>query len=72
MEDVDRLIQAAEWAIRTTVPSNAIYSPAQMAFGTDMLFRQRIFVDWEEIKRQRTKQTKANNATENKKRITHE
>ncbi len=43
-----------------------------MTFGTDMLFRHCIFVDWEEIKRQRTKQTRANNAKENKKRITHE
>ena len=42
-----------------------------MAFGTDMIFRHCIFVDLEEIKRQRTKQAKANNAKENKKQITH-
>ncbi len=37
-----------------------------------MLFLHHIFVDWEEIKCQRTKQTKANNTKENKKRIVYE
>ncbi len=70
-EDVDWQIQTAAWAIHTTIPSSGIYYPSQMAFGSDMLFCHRIFVDWEEIKRQQTKQTRVINSKVNKKHIAH-
>mmetsp|Transcript_14247 Transcript_14247/g.29915 ORF Transcript_14247/g.29915 Transcript_14247/m.29915 type:complete len:103 (+) Transcript_14247:1-309(+) len=36
-----------------------------------MLFRQRVVIDWEKLKRARQEQATANNAKENKKRIEH-
>ena len=53
-EDVDTLIQACAYALRTTAPSNEPYSPAQLTFGCDMLFRRKIIIDWERLKAIRT------------------
>ncbi len=36
--DVDTLVQACTYAIHTTTPAQGLYSPAQLAFGYDMLF----------------------------------
>jgi hypothetical protein len=71
-DDVDTLIQACAYALRTTAPSNEPYSPAQLTFGCDMLFRQTIIIDWERLKATRTKNAAANNAKENRKQTQHE
>ena len=71
-EDVNYLIQAVAWAIRTTVPSNIPYSPGQLTFGMDMIFRQKTAIDWQLLKHQRRKQHRENNAKENKTHISHE
>ena len=71
-EDVDHLLQACAWAIRTTTPSNGPYNPSQLAFGMDMIFRQKIKVDWQLLKEQRRIQAIANNKKENKHRIHHD
>ncbi|KAL7465162.1 hypothetical protein ACHAXS_005488 [Conticribra weissflogii] len=71
LEDVDTIVQACAYAARTTVPSNSSYSPAQLTFGRDMIFRQQIIVDWEKMKQQRLQQAAANNDKENKKRVEH-
>lgn len=71
-DDIDTLIQSCAYALRATAPSNNPYSPAQLAFGCDMIFRQKIIVDWELLKAQRNKQAVQNNAKENKKRLEHE
>ncbi len=71
-DDIDTLIQACAYALRATAPSNKPYSPAQLAFGCDMLFWQTIIVDWERVKAIRHKKTLANNAKENRKRIPHD
>jgi hypothetical protein len=71
-EDVDTLIQACAHALRTTTPSNEPYSPAQLTFGCDMIFRQTIIIDWERLKATRHKNAIANNEKENRKRIHHE
>ncbi len=71
-EDNVTLIQACTWAIRTATPSNSPYSPSQLAFGMDMIFRQKIMVDWALLKKLRRSQTTANNDKENKKRRHHE
>ena len=70
-EDVNSLIQAVAWAIRTTTPGNAPYCPAQMAFGQDMLLRRKVIIDWQLLKEQRQKQAIANNIKENKNRRPH-
>lgn len=71
-EDVNVLIQACAWANRTTVPSSMPYNPSQLTFGMDMIFRQKIKIDWQLLKEQRRRQAIANNAKENKTRIQHE
>ncbi len=71
LEDVNTIVQACAYAVRTTIPSNSPYSPAQLTFGRDMIFRQQIIVDWENIKQQRLQQAAANNDKENKKRVEH-
>ena len=69
---VDMLVQACAFAIRTTTPAQGLYSPAQLAFGYDMLFRQKIFIDWERFKALHNKQALQNNTKENKKRLEHQ
>lgn len=45
-EDVNHLIQACAWAIRTTSPSNLPYNPSQFTFGMDMIFREHTKIEW--------------------------
>jgi hypothetical protein len=71
-DDVDTLIQACAYALRATAPSQGIYSPAQLAFGCDMIFRQKVLIDWERLKAARDKHALQNNAKENRKRLEHE
>jgi transposase InsO family protein len=71
-DDVDTLIQSCAYALRATAPSNGIYSPAQLTFGCDMIFRQKVIIDWERLKATRDKQALQNNAKENRKRLEHE
>ena len=70
-KDVNQLIQACAWAIRTATPSNIPYSPGQLVFGNDMVFRQKTLVDWQQLKQLRRQQAIANNKKENKSRIPH-
>ena len=70
--DLDTLVQACAWALRSTVPSNNPYSPGHLAYGCDMIFRQRVKIDWEMLKQKRSQQAVANNTKENKKRVEHE
>jgi hypothetical protein len=71
-EDVNHLLQACAWAIRTTSPSNSPYNPSQLAFGMDMIFRQQVKIDWQLLKLQRRRQAIANNKKENQTRIPHD
>ncbi|KAL7523817.1 hypothetical protein ACHAWF_000680, partial [Thalassiosira exigua] len=71
LEDLDALVQTCAWSIRMAAPSNAPYTPGQLAFAVDMLFRQKIAIDWEAHKRRRRQQAIQNNAKENKNRIEH-
>ncbi len=70
-DDVNHLIQACAWAIRTTNPSNSPYNPSQLAFGMDMIFRQHMKIDWQMLKMQRRRQAIANKHKENQTRIPH-
>ncbi|KAL7528933.1 hypothetical protein ACHAXR_002708, partial [Thalassiosira sp. AJA248-18] len=66
--DLDNLIQSCAYSLRTTVPSNLPYSPAQLAFGCDMIFRQSVKINWELVKQKRRVQAEANNTDTNKRR----
>ena len=71
MDQVDYLLQTCAFSIRAIVSSNNEYSPAQLAFGVDMLFRTKVRIDWELLKRKRQLQAEQNNKKENKTRIDH-
>ena len=71
-QDADNLVQSCAYALRSTVPSNSNYAPGTLAFGMDMIFRQKIIVDWEELKQLRKKQHIANNIKENRHRREHQ
>jgi hypothetical protein len=71
-EDINHLLQACAWAIRTTVPSNAPHNPSQLVFGMDMIFHQQAKIDWQLLKCQRNIQANANNKKENKNRVPHD
>ena len=49
-QEADVLVQSCAYALRSTVPSNSKYAPGTLAFGMEMLSRQKIIVDWEELK----------------------
>ena len=71
-EDVETLIQACAFALRAASPARGTYSPAQLAFGYDLIFCQKVLIDWERMKTLRLKLAEENNAKENKKRLNHE
>ena len=71
-EDIDTLIQACAFALRVTTPANGPYSPAQLAFGYDLIFRQKVVIDWERKKALHQRQAIQNNAKENRKRLNYE
>ena len=71
-EDAVHMLQAVAWALNTTTPSNMPYSPGQLVFGMDMIFRQKVKIDWAIIKKERRRQTVANNRKENKTRLEYE
>ncbi len=47
------------------------HNPSQLTFGMEMIFRQKVKIDWQLLKEQ-CHQAIANNAKENKTRIQHE
>jgi transposase InsO family protein len=49
-KDIDTLIQACAFALRVTTPAHGPYSPAQLAFGYDPIFCQKVVIDWEQKK----------------------
>ncbi|KAL7482880.1 hypothetical protein ACHAW6_008538 [Cyclotella cf. meneghiniana] len=61
-EDIDALIQA----IGTTTPSNASHSPSHLVLGMDMIFHQKVKINWALFKKQQHVQTLANNTKENR------
>ena len=71
LEEAEQLIQTIAWGIRAVTASNNAYSPMQLAFGYEALFRIKCTVDWEEQKRHHRKQAEMNNAKENKSRKVH-
>jgi hypothetical protein len=64
--DVDTLIQVCAYVLCVASPAGGTYLPAQLVFPYDMIFRQKVLIDWERI---RALFAAENNAKENKKRL---
>ena len=72
MGDLDTLLQSCAYGIRATHPAHFQYSPCEMAFSHNMIFRERVLIDWEATKEKRRLQALQNNAKQNKNRLVHE
>jgi hypothetical protein len=53
VREVDYLILIALLSNRVTTSSNCAYSPSQLAYGVDMIFRQKVLIDWVALKQVR-------------------
>ena len=65
------ILANAAWAIRSTVHTVLDATPGQIIFGRDMLFDLSFRVDWNELRKRRSKRSEYNRANENKKRIAY-
>ena len=63
--NVDVLIQACAFALHATSPARGTYLPAQLAFGHDLIFWQKVIIDWERLKTVHFKEAIDNNKKEN-------
>ena len=70
-DEVQRMLQAIAWAIRSTVNTAVQHTPGQMVFHRDMITATRVRVDWDRTFRIRAKNTTKNLARENAARIPH-
>ena len=68
---VKELTSAAAYGLRATVHGTTQYSPAQQAFGKDMILRTNMVADVELVRQRRQRAIEVNNARENKRRIKH-
>ena len=68
---VNTLIQACAYALRAASPARGTYSPAQLVFGYNMIFQQKVLINWEHIKALCVRFAAENSAKENKKRLEH-
>ena len=66
-DEVESLIQNCAYALRAGMQAHFSYSAYQLVFGVDIIFRQRVIIDWEKIKSIRHNQAKADNKKGNKK-----
>ena len=69
--EVDSMLQAVAWALRSTVNSTTKMTPANLLFNKDMVLNKEIDVNWLTIKEQREKQALVDNKRENAGRKEH-
>lgn len=67
----DGVLAAAMFALRATYHTTLKATPSQLVFGRDAITNIMFEANWEEIKAQKQKRIKENNAKENSKRIEH-
>lgn len=51
--EVDIALQSVAWAMRSTVSALTKYTPANLAFGRDMILNDEIIVNWKAIQHRR-------------------
>ena len=69
--EVDTILQAVAWAIRTTVNATLKHAPVNLVFNKDMLMNNAVKVNWKAIKSQRESKAIKDNQRENVKRKQH-
>ena len=63
---LDHLLLLVAYALCTTVPTTIKHSKAELTFGVDMIFHQKVIIDWDELCKIQLEQSKQNNKKENK------
>lgn len=66
--EVDIALQSVAWAMRSTVSALTKYTPANLAFGRDMILNDEITVNWKAIQHRRKRRAINDNNRENSKR----
>jgi hypothetical protein len=68
----DTFVQACAFALRITSPTQGLYLLVQLTFGYNLIFCQKVIIDWEQIKTFCNRQMLKNITEENKKQLEHE
>ena len=69
--DVQRMLQAIAWAIRSTINTAVQYTPGQLAFHRDMITATHVRVDWDRVYRVCAANSAKSNAREIVARVPH-
>ncbi|KAE8889262.1 hypothetical protein PF005_g11777 [Phytophthora fragariae] len=72
MEDWELFLNNTTFALRAAHQSMTNASPAQQAFGRDMIFDMKHETNWVDEHRRKVEQIKKNNLRENNKRVNWE
>jgi hypothetical protein len=67
-KEINRILQAAAWAMRASVQMITKYSPGQIVFQRDMIIHKKTIANWELIHARRRAQQVRDNERENKSR----
>ena len=70
--EVESMLQAVAWALRSTMNPTTKMAPVSLLFNKDMVLNKEIDVNWTAIKEQREKQAAADNQRENAARKEHQ
>ena len=68
MREINRMLQSAAWAIRTSAHMITKYYPGQLVFQKDMIIHKKVIADWDLVHARRRDQKIKDNDRENKSR----
>ena len=69
--EINRVLQSAAWAMRTSIHMITKYSPGQLIFQRNMIIHKRVIADWEWIHSRRRSQQIKDNERENRSRTNY-
>ena len=69
--EIDTILQAVAWALRSTVGTTVKHAPSNLVFNKDMILNNEVKVNWTAIKNQRESKAMKDNQRENNKRKQH-
>ena len=67
-KEIDRILQSAAWAMRTSTNMITKYSPGQLVFNRDMIIHKTVLADWDLIYAKLREQQVLDNNRKNKSR----
>ena len=70
-KEINRVLQSAAWAMRTSTHMITKFSPAQLVFQRDMIIHKKVIADWELVQARRRAQQIKDNERENRSRTNY-